>query len=518
MKKARHIMLALTLMLTTMTTALPTMAMPIAGGINPDTDNITIEPTITKYLQVPVGTLLPEGAEFSFTFEPVAQIIGTRPVPGTDPVVHQPNRILVADLPTTPGTPGSSRPTIPTIHLDMADAQEVDLTALTADELARIGIPAANVDEVIVFRETTESFVATFTPANGWTEPGHFIFHVRETADTNLLPFDHGFLDDIDYSNIVFELHVIVSRVGGVLTVTGLYAWNLGVEENGVFDGDWDGDLESTVGKELDAINFLNTFRRQTTEENCPEDDPDCQAPQPCPDTHPHYDTDCEFILTPPCPEDDPDYPDCIPTDMFNNALTIRKFVTGLQASTSTVFDFDIYIDQHVLDEATSWTAYVWTFVHGNENPVAGGLYPSGWVRGERITLTPGLNTGTGAAGAFQLTHGQMLVFEEMILGTQVNVTELDPSPYSGEVDLLISGGEEISTRPTSLGSDVSTGVFRIRETLLGQRNYAGFLNTFNGVPITGIIADNMPLVLSSAVGIGFLGLVVLNKKRRVFE
>ena len=405
-----------------------------------DEETVRLVPeTITKYLETPCDATFPDGATFTFEFDLIGEIVGTDPGRIAAPV------------------PGPSIPDR-TVTFDAEDLYVV-----------------SEEDGICVFSEEVN-----FTADVDWLRPGHFIFLVTETEDTNTLPFMEGYDEEMRYDRTEFELHVIVSERGGNLVVTGTFAWDLGEVEDG-----WAGipaipgeDLTNQTGK-VDYISFTNTFIRRTE----PTDD--------CPPEHPLY-PECDFIPDPVCPEEDPDYPYCEPeVPVFDSALTISKLVSGDQADTTIYFDFNFHIAAHALEEeGRTFYAYLWTH----------DLDEGGWVRGERVGFEAGDNT-------FELRHGQALVFDPIVIGTNVQVIEIDYAPYTPSVTVTSGGAASSLNSP-------NTGRFPILE----GNNSAAFLNVLNSVPITGLIAENLPFILVGVAAVGFFMMVVVGKKRRAYE
>jgi len=428
-KKVWSLIVALVLAVTPLLGAVPAFA--------DEVDPIVVTDTITKYLQMPDGTTIPDGATFTFEFE-LQEVFNYEQAPE------------IGDMNVT------------------FDATSPEIDAVTR---ARLGIAA----DTIVFSETTGHFLADIE----WNRPGHFVFHVTERANTNaaLMPFltDAAYIEDMAYDTATFELHIIVSQVNGQLVVTGLYAWDLG--------SNWDGDLENQEGK-VEYISFLNTFRRSTQPVNpvCPEDDPD----------YPYCEPPIEIVV--PCPPTDPNYP-CTP-DIFDNALTISKRVSGDQSYSKDVFDFEIDVTFHSLATSTSVRAFVYTYDDG------------AWILEETLSFGAGTND-------FELRHNQILVLDPLLIGTAIVVREINPAPYTATIT-LIAGGVGISG-DAAMGpstSTVSTGHFNLGE----GTNYVGVLNVSNNVPITGLILNNLPVILVGISAIGFFAMVVVGKKRRTYE
>lgn len=541
MKKVLKVLFALALVLAPF--ASPAVAAANSLPINPgnyaagEVGSLTAA-TITKYLYRPCGVTSPDDATFEFLFTPSGQIFRgvrydelTRPIarPGT-PATDTTPAILNVYGPTIPrigdlaiGADGDpvlaaaiNHSGAGSITGDMEDA--VNLVVDTPANRTRLGI---NTSADICVVEADFSFAAEFVATAGWTAPGHFIFTVSEVANTNTLPFLDGFVEEMDYDTNTFELHVIVSQLAnGNLEITGIYAWSIGDVPAG-----WDGsrelddedlsDLVEQTGK-VEYIYFVNGFRRWTELTECPlipdpENagyyivDPDCEPPYipGCPIADPDY-PDCDYVPILVCPDGDPD---CDPVDVFPNALTVRKTVSGSQADHNQYFDFRLNITRHTLDltdtgaPLTPVTGYVWTQV-GTQ-----------WVRDTYPFVF------TNPAYSFTLRHNQVLVFDQILIGTIVEVIETDAHGYTPSVNWIFGTNNGATTGTTQGGVATvhpeAAGIYnRISETV----NEANFLNVLDSVPITGLIMNNLPLILIVIGGAGFVAMIVAGKNRRVYE
>ena len=448
----------------------------------------SIATAITKYLYMPCAATFPTGIEFEFEFTPVGQIF-------------RGERYGLTGAPT-------AAPTVPTLGTLTGTA--TDATPVPDADRADLGVPEAwTVENDVCIYATEFNFADLFTNVNGWTAPGHFIFTVTEVAGTNddALPFLPGYEELVTYDNTEFELHVVVSQLAnGDLYISGIYAWNTGETEDGwtgVVTWNEDGvivgnDLVNQAGK-VEYISFLNGFRRWT------EDTELTVCPLiPDPENEGEYieDPDCdETIIEVPCPDTDPNSPYCLPSDdnPFNSALTVRKTVTGNQGDFDQLFDFRVEIERHVLDTVPATTGhpitgYVWTWDNNAWNRAA----------------TPVVFTAPNYT--FQLRHNQILVFDEILIGTGVTVTETNPHGHTPSV--VWTFGTDSETENGSVQGGVATDAGFISE----ETNEANFTNNLDSVPITGLIMNNLPIILIAVGAIGFIAMIVAGKNRRVYE
>jgi len=438
-------MLALVIALVPLLNVTPAFANGENGGTGENGDDpILVDDYITKYLQMPCGTTRPD-AEFEFTFELVGQI-----------------NAATGDRIAPPATGSEGRPAIAPVTVTFDE--ESDYTSE---------------NDVCTYVETTAVFL-TDAMVNAWANSGHFIFNVRETANTNAddMPFMDGYIEDMDYDSTLFELHVVVSQnAAGDLVISGMYAWNTGETSTGWIGED--GGLIDQEGK-VDYISFLNTFRRFTD----PYDD--------CPPGHPDFPTCLPDELPPVCPPADPDYP-CLPDLPNDNGVMVAKRVTGDQASHDQYFDFQLVVTRHVLDDPIRpVTGFVWTY--NNDTGY--------W---ERATAPVSFGATPGPY-SFQLRHNQVLVFDPILVGTTVEAVETNAHGYTPSVVWTFAN--------PGAANAATTGNQVITEGL----NDAVFTNELTSIPITGLIMNNLPIILISVGTIGFIMMIIVGKKRRAYE
>ena len=185
--------------LATITTIFITSAIANELGAVPTPISPTTAP-IEKTLEMPVGTPVPA---VTFTFNTTGV---TRLNASGDPIA-------------------GSLPTIP----------DATITFATTDTTTASGTTI-----------TVTRHIANLLAGVTWTEPGHYVFHVSESATVGGVPAN----GDVDVDTRVYEMHVIVSEDDGVFTVTGVYIWNT-VDPNR--------DLDDETGK-VEYMSFTNTY------------------------------------------------------------------------------------------------------------------------------------------------------------------------------------------------------------------------------------------------------------------
>ena len=515
MKKSLKLFLAFALVIVPFLTTVPALAegeeaVPGRGSIG--TPATPAQAAVTKFLQMPCGTTRPN-ATFEFEMEFVEVLTGASAhvvVDGTNRVPSLTNPPVVAER-----------------EVSMASA-----TLLTAEQRAQVG-PFA--DDVCVYAITTSDFLTGIT----WTHPGQFLFRITEVMGTNTLPFLPGYVDSMFYDDTEFYL---VVRVGitaeGILYVAYTATWEGRpdidlediTEDCEYQDLELDECIDLTDGKRdpdpsrptpnwpagMSQIYFLNTFIRRTeddpsnpTDPVCPPDDEDCEPI--CDEDHPYYDNDCLPPGTlPPV------------TPGFDNAFMITKEVEGNLADQTRDFDFTAEVRLPSLVPNAPVLAWIYTRTD------------DGWTRGAAVPFINNNGIATPAAD-FQLRHDQALVFAPLPVGSQVMATErANDHGYTPEVTLVL-GVSGVNTnfiypaRVGTAGAGVTTGdrtgaapdfvdVPGADHRLGEGSNMAEFLNVNQDVPITGLLLNNLPIILVVAGALGFGMMIVVNQKRRAYE
>jgi len=178
--------------------------------------------------------------------------------------------------------------------------------------------------------------------------------------------------------------------------------------------------------------------------------------------------------------------------DPHERGLRISKTVAGDAASPTTDFEFTVTLTSAAITPEGHTGTYTAIIVGPANAP----------NNGDTITFT------SGTANTFTLRHGQSLQFNSLPVGTRFNVEETEFYHYTPSMDLIVNG-----VPATSYGPAVS-GTNQIGEL----QNDVAVTNTFSTTPITGLIANNLPLILVGIASIGLVALVVASRKRRAYE
>lgn len=140
-------------------------------------------------------------------------------------------------------------------------------------------------------------------------------------------------------------------------------------------------------------------------------------------------------------------------------------------------------------------------FPAGTDANTLGGVKANGTA----ITLTDG-------ACNFTLKNGEKEKFTGLPVGTTMTVTESATPNYKGSANVTINGVNE-----DPVGAAKYDEAITISNKKLGQRkNAVEVTNTFNNVPLTGIIMNNLPYIAMIVIGAAALVVYVQNKRKNL--
>ena len=173
-----------------------------------------------------------------------------------------------------------------------------------------------------------------------------------------------------------------------------------------------------------------------------------------------------------------------------NASLTISKSTVGSMSDKTKDFAFTITFTKSGTEDAsvTSYTGKI-----GTEDVVC--------------------NVGT--ATTFYLHDGESLVFDELPVGTRYVVTEAAAADgYKPSVSVVENGVQNatLTANDADALSSASSGL----TNLVGENeNSATFTNTYDDIPVTGLLLNNLPAVMLIAISAVALVLLTLCKRRR---
>lgn len=126
-------------------------------------------------------------------------------------------------------------------------------------------------------------------------------------------------------------------------------------------------------------------------------------------------------------------------------------------------------------------------------------------ANGEAITLTKG-------AYDFTLQNGGNEKFTGLPVGTTMTVTESATPNYKGSANVTINGANESTVAATKYNEAIT-----VSNKKLGQKkNAVDVTNTYNNVPLTGIIMNNLPYIAMIVIGAAALVVYVQNKRKNL--
>lgn len=100
-----------------------------------------------------------------------------------------------------------------------------------------------------------------------------------------------------------------------------------------------------------------------------------------------------------------------------------------------------------------------------------------------------------GVAKTFELHHGEKIVFTNIPAGTRYAVTETGTAYYTPSVEVFENGVKTVDTKAVK-GQSLSSAEAGATNLVGEGNNSAVFTNTFDDVPITGIILENLPFTI----------------------
>lgn len=168
-------------------------------------------------------------------------------------------------------------------------------------------------------------------------------------------------------------------------------------------------------------------------------------------------------------------------------SLNVSKTINGNGGTASTTDEFSF--------KAT------FNFPAGTDANTLGGVKANGTA----ITLTDG-------ACDFKLTNGEKEKFTGLPVGTTMTVTESATSNYKGSAKVTINGVNEDSIVASKYDAPIT-----VSDKKLGQKkNAVDVTNTYNNVPLTGIIMNNLPYIAMIVIGAAALVVYVQNKRKNL--
>lgn len=185
----------------------------------------------------------------------------------------------------------------------------------------------------------------------------------------------------------------------------------------------------------------------------------------------------------------DPTKPD--PTYNKFGSLNVSKKVVNANSTEATS------------DDEFTFTA-IFAFPTGTDADTLGGIKDA---TGNSVKL------GEDRTYTFKLKANDNMKFTGVPVGTTITVKETATKNYKGSAEVVLNGGTS-QTVPASKYYEELTAV---NNQKLGQnQNTVDVTNTYNDVPLTGIIMNNLPYIAMIVIGAAALVVYVQNKRKNL--
>ena len=152
-------------------------------------------------------------------------------------------------------------------------------------------------------------------------------------------------------------------------------------------------------------------------------------------------------------------------------------------------------------DDEFAFTA-TFAFPKGTDANTLGGIK----ANGGDVTLAE------GGTYTFHLKANKNMKFTGVPVGTTITVKESAAKNYKGSAEITINGAKLTSVAETSYNTELTA----VTNQKLGQKqNTVDVTNTYNDVPVTGIIMNTLPYVLMIALcGVALIAFVGFKRRR----
>ena len=178
------------------------------------------------------------------------------------------------------------------------------------------------------------------------------------------------------------------------------------------------------------------------------------------------------------------------PTYNENGSLKVSKAVVNANGTTTT------------LDDEFTFTA-TFAFPTGTNASTLGGIKDA---NGGDVTLAE------GGTYTFHLKANENMKFTGVPAGTTITVKESAAKNYKGSAVITINGTQLTPVSATKYSTELTV----VNKEKLGQKqNTVDVTNTYNDVPVTGIIMNTLPYVLMIALcGVALIAFVGFKRRR----
>lgn len=184
----------------------------------------------------------------------------------------------------------------------------------------------------------------------------------------------------------------------------------------------------------------------------------------------------------------DPTDPD--PTYNKFGSLNVSKKIVNANGTTTTP------------DDEFAFTA-TFAFPTGTDANTLGGIKAA---NGDTVTSVE------GGTYTFKLKANENMKFTGVPVGTTITVKESAAKNYKGSAEITINGNKLTPVAETSYNRELTA----VNSQKLGQKqNTVDVTNTYNDVPVTGIIMNTLPYVLMIALcGVALIAFVGFKRRR----
>ena len=184
----------------------------------------------------------------------------------------------------------------------------------------------------------------------------------------------------------------------------------------------------------------------------------------------------------------DPTDPD--PTYNKFGSLNVSKKIVNANGTTTTP------------DDEFAFTA-TFAFPTGTDANTLGGIKAA---NGDTVTSVE------GGTYTFKLKANENMKFTGVPVGTTITVKESAAKNYKGSAEITINGTKLTPVAETSYNRELTA----VNSQKLGQKqNTVDVTNTYNDVPVTGIIMNTLPYVLMIALcGVALIAFVGFKRRR----
>ena len=180
------------------------------------------------------------------------------------------------------------------------------------------------------------------------------------------------------------------------------------------------------------------------------------------------------------------------PDPIYNQfgSLNVSKKIVNANGTTTTP------------DDEFAFTA-TFAFPDGTDANTLGGIKAA---NGDTVTSVE------GGTYTFKLKANENMKFTGVPVGTIITVKESAAKNYKGSAEITINGTKLTSVAETSYNTELTA----VRSQKLGQKqNIVDVTNTYNDVPVTGIIMNTLPYVLMIALcGVALIAFVGFKRRR----